>query len=84
MRVIKSNVLVNPDAVSDKTVGGVIIPDQINRNQCTGEVISVGEKHGDELSVGSRIIYPSTVGRKVVVDDNDYIVITIEDILVVL
>jgi chaperonin GroES len=95
MRPAGHRVLIKPDAVEEKTAGGIILAQSTQQRdqQATmrGEVVSVGEnawKAFDEgnpwAKEGDRVIFRKYAGEIVKDGDTEYRVINDEDILCVL
>lgn len=84
MKVIKSNILCK-DVKTDsptKKIGNFVIPDD-QRGYIEAEVVSIGDEV-KEINVGDSIyIYPNS-GKKVNVNGEDFRVINISEVIVVL
>lgn len=76
---------------SDKTVGGIILPDTAKEKPKEGKVLSVGEgktldsgkRAPFQVKVGDRILFTSYAGTEVTVDGKEYLVMTEDDVLAV-
>ena len=74
----------------EKTKGGIVLPEtaQTEEKPQQGEVIAVGSKCFEdtepEVSVGDTIVYDKFAGTEITVDDEDYVIVSIEDVLAVI
>ena len=81
MRAYGKNVVAAPVKAPKETAGGLILPESTGSEyKCRGIIIDVGNVNG--IDVGSEIIF--TKGSSFVIDDKRYIVVSEDDILVVL
>jgi chaperonin GroES len=69
--------------------GGIIIPDKAKEKPQEGEVIAVGagkiEKGNRvplEVKVGDRILFGKYTGNDIIIDDQEYLILREEEILV--
>lgn len=87
MRTIDSKILVKElkgERLEEK-IGSLIVPDGVNKEQSRFEVVSVGEKISPNvLKPGDKIITYYNPGHAMKIEDQEYRVISIPDILVVL
>jgi chaperonin GroES len=79
-RPLHARVLVNPEKGADRTPGGLYIPENGKEKPQIAKVIAIGPdaKH---VAVGDRILFGKYTGEKVVVEEEDMIVLQEEDIL---
>ncbi len=71
------------------TKGGIILPDAAQEKPREGEVIDAGPgKHNDDgtlqnmtVKSGDTILFSSYAGTEIVIDDNEYIIMSEDDIL---
>jgi len=76
---------------SDKTVGGILLPDTAKEKPKEGKVLSMGEgkaldngkRAAFQVKVGDRILFTSYSGSEVTVDGKEYLVMTEDDVLAV-
>ena len=88
-RPLHDRVLVRRIAETEKTAGGIIIPDTAKEKPQEGEVVSVGKgAHGDDNEVipmdvqaGDRILFGKWSGTEVTVDGEDLLIMKESDIL---
>jgi chaperonin GroES len=74
-------VLVKPREAQEKTTGGIYIPDTAKERLQEGNVVAVAEDATDEVAVGDRVIYKEFGGTEVMVEGEDYILFTEDDLL---
>jgi len=75
-----------------QTAGGILLPDSAREKPQEGRVLSVGDGRplGDgsrtqpQVSDGDRVLFTSYAGAEVVVDDEELLIMSEEDILAVL
>jgi chaperonin GroES len=76
---------------SDKTTGGVFLPDTAKEKPQEGKVLAVGSgrtldsgtKLPLDVKVGDRIIYSKYSGSEVKIDGKEYLIISEKDVLAV-
>ena len=81
---LADRVLVKPAAAPEKTVGGIIIPDDPKEKPMRGEVIAVGEGTKDEamiLKVGDQVLFGKYTGTELEVDGEKYLIMRQSDVL---
>ena len=74
---------------SEKTAGGIIIPDTAQEKPMEGEVLEIGSGARDETGTlvpldvkkGDKILFGKYSGQSVKVDDIEYLVMREEDIM---
>jgi chaperonin GroES len=88
-RPLHDRVLVRRIEGSEKTPGGIIIPDTAKEKPQEGEVISVGAGTRDEsgklvaldVKAGDRILFGKWSGTEVKLEGQDYLIMKESDIL---
>ncbi|MEC4676701.1 MAG: co-chaperone GroES, partial [Nitrospirota bacterium] len=65
---------------SEKTAGGLYIPDSAKEKPQKGDVEAVGSEV-KEIKIGNTILFDKYSGSKVNIDGNEYLIIKEEDIL---
>ena len=83
MKIIPINgqILLKPAEPTEKTTGGIFIPESGQEKPQEGEIIAVAEDATEEVAVGDRVIYKKYSGTEVAMDDEDYILLTADDLL---
>jgi chaperonin GroES len=82
IRPINAHVLVRPLEAADRTPGGVYLPDTAREKQTEGEVVAVAEDAIEEVAVGDRVIYREFAGTEISMEEEDYVLLSSEDLLV--
>ncbi len=77
---LKDRVFVKFSEESEKTAGGLYIPDTAKEKPQKGVVESVGSEVKD-VKAGNTILFDKYSGSKITIDNNDYLIIKEEDIL---
>jgi chaperonin GroES len=81
IRPINGHILVKPSEAKERTSGGIYLPDTAKEKLREGEVIAKAEGATDEVVVGDRLIYKEFVGTEIKIEDEDYILLTGDDLL---
>ncbi len=74
---------------TESTKGGIIIPDSAKEKPKEGKVVALGtgklDKDGKKVAfnvkVGDRVLFTSYAGNEITVDDEEYLIMSEEDIL---
>ena len=86
-QVLAGKILVKPQAAEEKTSSGIIIPDSAKEKPLQGEVVLAGEAKKDEpmeVKVGNVVLYGKYSGTELVIDGEDYLLISQTDVLYIL
>lgn len=94
MRVVPlgDKVVVKRLQAEEQTQGGILLPDSAQEKPQQGRVLSVGDgrllpdgsRTTPQISEGDRILFANYAGSEVVVDDDELLVMSEDDILAVL
>ncbi len=85
VKPLGARVIVKPIEEPEKTSAGLYLPDTAKEKSMEGEVVAVGKlDDGIELKVGDRVIYQKYAGTKIVLDDEEYLILDQNDVLAVL
>lgn len=74
----------------EKTKGGIVLPDTAKEEKPQqGEVVAVGkgtvpEEGEAQVNVGDMVIFDKYAGTKVTVDDEEYVIVSLDDVLAVI
>ncbi len=79
-------------SVAQTTKGGIILPDTAQEKPKEGEVVAVGQGTRDEegklspltVKVGDRVLFSSYAGTEVKDNDEEYLILSEDDVLGVL
>lgn len=93
IRPIGDRIAVKPVAVEEKTKSGIVLPGSAQEKPHQGEVIAVGSGYVSqatgqriplEVKVGDKVVYGKHAGMEVKFDGEELVLLTENDILVVL
>lgn len=84
-------VLVKRLEAEEKTAGGIILPDTAKEKPKEGKVVAVGDgrmlDNGQRVALqvkeGDRIIFSSYAGSETKIDNEEYVIMSEEDILAI-
>jgi len=82
IRPMNGRVVVKPAEATEETKGGIVIPDSAKEKPREGEVIAVAEDATEEVAVGDRVMYKEFGGTEVTVDEQEYVLLASDDLLV--
>ena len=75
----------------EKTESGIVLPDTAKEDEKKpqqGDVIAIGNKVNEEadvdLNVGDRVVFDKYAGSKVNIDEEEYVILSIDDVLAVI
>ena len=88
---IGANVVVKRIEAEGVTVGGIVLPDTAKEKPRQGRVLSVGDgrmlpdgkRAAHQISEGDRVIFGSYAGTEVMVDGEDLLIMSEDEILAV-
>lgn len=88
MKPLEDRVIIKPNTVDEKTVGGIILPDTAKEKPIEGTVVATGPgKVSDDgktiaLSVktGDKVLYGKYSGTEVKLENEDYLIMRESDI----
>lgn len=89
IKPLGDRVVIKKVEVEEKTKSGIVLPGSAKEQPQFAEVIAVGagitgdEKKKDEIKVGDRVIFSKYSGTEVKVDDVEYTIVKLADILAV-
>ena len=92
IRPIGDRIAVKPVAVEEKTKSGIVLPGSAQERPHQGEVVAVGSGYVSqatgqriplEVKVGDKVVYGKHAGIDVKFDGEELILLTEQDILVV-
>lgn len=82
VRPLGNRLLIKPVIEEKKTEGGIVLPDTAKEKPMRAEVVAIGTIDDDvEINVGDYVIFAKYSGTEIKVDDEDYILIDVDDIL---
>lgn len=91
IKPLLDKVVIKTLAAEQKTASGIVIPDTAKEKPAQGEVVATGPgkvKHGQKIpmsvKVGDKVLYSKYSPQEVKVDNEEYLIISEEDILAVI
>lgn len=73
-------VKVNEDTI-EKEKGGLIVPDTAKKKPYIGTVLEVSKEIEEKVQKGETVVWPSTLGVEIEIEDQKVVVLKLEDIL---
>ncbi|MBN2596497.1 co-chaperone GroES [Labilibaculum sp.] len=83
-RILAGKILVEAIKAEEKTASGIIIPDAAKEKPMQGKVVLVGTDKKDEpmeLKIGDTVFYGKYSGTELVIDGDDYLLMSQSDVL---
>lgn len=87
IKPLADRVLIEPAAVEEKTIGGIIIPDSAKEKPLKGEVVAVGNGTKDEemtLKNGDTVLYGKYAGTELELEGKKYLIMRQSDVLAII
>lgn len=87
IKPLANRILVRPIAVEEKTLGGIIIPDNDKSKPLRGEVVATGDGTKDEemlVKSGDIVMYKNGVGIKIEHENEVFFLMSQFDVLAIL
>ena len=78
---IEDRVLVKREEEVTKTSSGIYIPDSAKEKPQRGEVLAVAKKVEEDIKVGGTVVFSKYGAVDLVLDNEEYVVLKVEDIL---
>ncbi len=91
LQPLSDRVIVQPLQEEERTAGGILLPDTAKERPQQGKVVAVGpgrvNDEGKRLEMtvkeGDRVVYAKYAGTEVVIDGEEYLIMSESDILAV-
>jgi len=88
---LNDKIVVKRLEAEDKTAGGILLPDTAKEKPRQGKVLSLGEgkrlENGQrakfQVKVGDKVLFSSYAGSEVLIEGDEHLVMTEDDILAV-
>ena len=90
IKPIGNKILIKKIEAEEKTKGGIVLPDNLKEKPQMAKVIAIGpkiERDDDtkgQLKVGDKVIISKYGGTEIKLEDEEYTVLEIDDILAVI
>lgn len=82
VKPLGNRLLIKPIVEEKKTEGGIVLPDSAKEKPQKAEVKEVGKLEEDyDIKVGDKVIFSKYAGTEIKIEDEDYIIIDIDDVL---
>jgi chaperonin GroES len=87
---LEDRIVVKPGEAEETTVSGIVIPDTAKEKPQEGEVVAVGPGRFEDgtrvpldVKVGDKVIYSKYGGTEIVVEGDDYLILSARDVLAI-
>jgi len=90
IKPLDERIVVKFKEVKETTKSGIVLPDTAEKDKPQqGEIIAVGktccsEDGEPQVKVGDVVVFDKFAGTEVTLDDDDYVIVNIEDVLAVI
>lgn len=84
IRPLGERVVVKALETETKTASGIYIPDSAKEKSNTAKVVAIGTCEKIEVKVGETVLYNKFAGTKVELDNEEFLILDINDILAVI
>lgn len=92
LQPLGNRIVVERDTHEETTGGGIVLPSSAQEKPTRGVVIAVGDgqllKNGErgplQVSVGDHILFTSYAPNEIKLDDNEYLLMSEEDVLAII
>ncbi len=82
VKPLGERLLIKPIIEEKKTAGGIVLPDAAKEKPTKAEIVEVGKLPEDcGLKVGDKVIFNKYSGTELKIDEEDYVIIDLNDIL---
>lgn len=83
IKPLDNRLIVQVDAVKEKTDSGILLSTENQKKQCRGVVTDIGPKIED-INIGDYVIFPEYAGTIVYTDGEEYLIMRETEVLAVL
>ena len=89
LKPLGDRVVIKKIEAEEKTKSGIVLPSSAKEQPQMAEVVAIGaditndEKKKDQIKVGDKVIFSQYAGTEVKVDDEEYTVLKLNDLLAV-
>lgn len=84
IKPLGERVLVKPIEEQNKIVGGILLPEKSKEKSNQGEVIAIGKLEKDIVNVGDKVLFAKYLGTEIEIDNQQYIILEIKDVLAII
>lgn len=88
LKPLGERIVVKMIEVEEKTVSGIVLPSSAKEKPQVAEVVAVSDSLKDsdkniKLNVGDKVIYSKYSGTDVKLENEEYIIVKVEDVLAI-
>ncbi|HHX67393.1 MAG: co-chaperone GroES [Miniphocaeibacter sp.] len=88
LKPIGERIVVKMVEVEEKTSSGIVLPSSAKEKPQVAEVVAVSNaiennENNIKINVGDKVIYSKYSGTEVKLDDEEYIIVKLEDVLAI-
>lgn len=88
LKPIGERIVVKMVEVEEKTSSGIVLPSSAKEKPQVAEVVAVStaienKENNVKINVGDKVIYSKYSGTEVKLDDEEYIIVKLEDVLAI-
>ncbi|QQK07451.1 co-chaperone GroES [Miniphocaeibacter halophilus] len=88
LKPIGERIVVKMVEVEEKTSSGIVLPSSAKEKPQVAEVVAVSKaiennENNIKINVGDKVIYSKYSGTEVKLDDEEYIIVKLEDVLAI-
>lgn len=83
IKPLGNRILVEIKTTSEKTSGGLVIPQASQEKTQEGIVKAIGESDEIKVKVGNTVMYDKYAGTEIKIKDKDHLIIKSEDVLAI-
>ena len=90
LKPLHDNVILEKEKVENKTASGIILSEKPKEQPSVAKVVAVGEGEVVDgkvvpmnVAVGDKVIFKKYGGTEVKIDDQEYLIISVKDILAI-
>jgi chaperonin GroES len=83
IKPLGKRILIKVKQSEEKTKGGIILPQTAQEKTQMGIVEAIGDDEAIKVKVGDEIVYDKYAGSQLKVDETEYLLVSIDDVLAV-
>lgn len=87
LKPIGERIVVKMLEVEEKTASGIVLPSSAQEKPQVAEVVAISKELADKdnfnIEVGTKVIYSKYAGTEVKLEQDEYIIVKLEDVLAI-
>lgn len=89
LKPLGERVVIKKVEAKEKTKSGIVLPSSAKEQPQMAEIVAIGdeitndEKKKDQIKVGDKVIFSKYAGTEIKLDDEEFTVLKLEDVLAV-